>query len=188
MWGAIVGDIVGSVYEWNPIKTKEFELFGPRSRFTDDSVCTAAVAEILLDELAAAPTMQQWCRRHPGRGYGGFFRGWIERPDPEPYGSYGNGARDARLPSRVPEPQPGTRGRARRFRPDNRDHPQSPGRTERRTRDHARNLACLPGRDRGGDSVRRSRSGTAVTSPEPSKRSGQTIGSTRAAKEQFPKR
>ncbi len=44
MWGAIIGDIVGSVYEWNRIKTKDFELFSPREHFTDDSVCTAAVA------------------------------------------------------------------------------------------------------------------------------------------------
>ena len=92
MWGAILGDIAGSIYEWNPVKTKDSEFFGPECTYTDDSVCTAAVAEILLDDLPAAETLQHWCRRHPKRGYGGFFRRWIGRPDPSPYGSYGNGA------------------------------------------------------------------------------------------------
>lgn len=91
MLGAIIGDIVGSIYEWNPIKTKEFTLFHPRRYFTDDSVCTAAVADILLHNLSPAQTLQEWCRRHPDRGYGGFFGQWIYS-DPEPYGSYGNGA------------------------------------------------------------------------------------------------
>ena len=91
MIGAIIGDIVGSIYEWQPIKTKNFNLFHPRRYFTDDSVCTAAVADILLHNLPPAETMQVWCRRHPGRGYGGFFGQWIFS-DPEPYGSYGNGA------------------------------------------------------------------------------------------------
>ena len=92
MWGAIIGDIVGSIYEWSPIKTKEFEFLKDECTYTDDSVCTAAVAEILLDNLPAAPTLQQWCRDHPGRGYGGMFRDWIKYPNPEPYHSYGNGA------------------------------------------------------------------------------------------------
>ena len=92
MWGAIIGDIAGSMYEWNRIKTKDFEFFGAECEYTDDSVCTAAVAEILLDGSPAAPTLQRWCRRHPGRGYGGMFAGWIERTEPAPYGSFGNGA------------------------------------------------------------------------------------------------
>ena len=92
MWGAIVGDTVGSVYEWNRIKTTDFEFFGPNCEYTDDSVCTAAVAHILLGDMPPAPTLQQWCRRHPGRGYGGMFGEWIELPNPKPYGSYGNGA------------------------------------------------------------------------------------------------
>ena len=91
MLGAIIGDIVGSIYVWNPIKTKDFNLFQPRRYFTDDSVCTAAVADILLHNLPPAETMQEWCRRHPDRGYGGIFGHWIYS-DPEPYESYGNGA------------------------------------------------------------------------------------------------
>ena len=92
MWGAIIGDIVGSMYEWDRIKTKAFEFFGPKCEYTDDSVLTAAVAEVLLDDLPVAVTLQAWCRRHPGRGYGGWFRKWIGQADPRPYGSYGNGA------------------------------------------------------------------------------------------------
>lgn len=92
MWGAIIGDIVGSMYEWNRIKTKDFEFFGAECEYTDDTVCTAAVAEILLDGSPVAPTLQRWCRRHPGRGYGGMFACWIERTEPAPYGSFGNGA------------------------------------------------------------------------------------------------
>ena len=54
MWGAIIGDIVGSVYEWNRIRTMDFEFFSPKGHFTDDSVCTAAVADILPHDLSAA--------------------------------------------------------------------------------------------------------------------------------------
>lgn len=92
MWGAIIGDIVGSVYEWNRIRTKDFEFFSPKGHFTDDSVCTAAVADILLHDLPPAATLQKWCRRHPGVSYGGWFRQWIWNGSPEPYNSFGNGA------------------------------------------------------------------------------------------------
>ena len=92
MWGAIIGDIVGSVHEFDHIKTKDFGFFSPDGCFTDDSVCTAAVADILLHDLPAAATLQQWCRRYPGRGYGVWFCKWIRQESPKPYGSYGNGA------------------------------------------------------------------------------------------------
>ena len=92
MWGAILGDIAGSRFERNPIKTKHFEFFAPECGYTDDSVCIAAVADILLHDLPADTTLQQWCRRHRGRGYGGMFAGWIETDAPIPYGSLGNGA------------------------------------------------------------------------------------------------
>ena len=67
MWGAILGDIAGSRFERNPIKTKRFEFFSPQCEYTDDSVCTAAEADILIHDLPAAATMQQWCRRQPSR-------------------------------------------------------------------------------------------------------------------------
>ncbi len=92
MLGAIIGDIVGSIYEWNRIKTKDFTLFGQYCDFTDDSICTAAVADILLHDLPPAETLQGWCHRYPGRGYGGMFGQWIHFDAPTPYGSYGNGA------------------------------------------------------------------------------------------------
>ncbi len=92
MIGAIIGDIAGSIYEWNQIKTKEFPFFGAKCVFTDDSVCTIAVADILLHGLPPAETMQKWCRRYPGRGYGGMFGQWIYEEEPKPYNSFGNGA------------------------------------------------------------------------------------------------
>ena len=92
MLGAIIGDIAGSIYEASPIKTKNFPFFAGSCRFTDDSVCTVAVADILLHDLPPAETLQAWCRRHPHRGYGGNFDMWIYDDPPEPYDSYGNGA------------------------------------------------------------------------------------------------
>ena len=92
MLGAVIGDIAGSIYEGNPIKIKDFPFFADYCRFTDDSVCTVAVADILLHDLPPAETMQKWCQRYPRRGYGGNFRHWIYADPPEPYNSYGNGA------------------------------------------------------------------------------------------------
>lgn len=92
MIGAVIGDIVGSIYEWDRIKTKDFTFFGQDCYFTDDSVCTAAVADILLHDRPPAETMQEWCRHHRGCGYGGMFSEWIYEDPPKPYGSYGNGA------------------------------------------------------------------------------------------------
>ena len=92
MLGAIIGDIVGSIYEWAPIKTKDFTFFDDRCFFTDDSVCTIAVADILLHNLPPAETMQMWCQRYPRCSYGGMFGEWIYADPPEPYNSYGNGA------------------------------------------------------------------------------------------------
>ncbi len=94
MLGAVIGDIVGAPYEFSPhqIKTKDFPLFGPYSKFTDDTVCTAAVADILMHDKPPAQTMQRWCRRHPKKGYGGNFGKWIYSSNPAPYNSWGNGA------------------------------------------------------------------------------------------------
>ena len=92
MLGAIIGDIVGSVYEFDRIKTKNFDFLTSRCFFTDDSVCTIAVADILLHDLPPAETMQKWCQRYPDCSYGGMFRRWIFDDTPQPYNSYGNGA------------------------------------------------------------------------------------------------
>ena len=92
MIGAIIGDIVGSVYEWDQIKTKSFDLFSDNGFVTDDSVCTAAVADALLHDREPASTLQEWCRRYPDASYGDSFRSWIWMDPPVPYNSFGNGA------------------------------------------------------------------------------------------------
>lgn len=92
MIGAIIGDIVGSIYEFDNVRTKDFPLFSEESKFTDDTVCTVAVADTLLNDKDAAATLLQWCRRYSGRGYGNQFMRWINMPWQEPYNSYGNGA------------------------------------------------------------------------------------------------
>lgn len=103
MYGAILGDIVGSPYEFdcNNYKAKEFPLFSQRSEFTDDTVMTLAVAKALLssrgqddDAIKAALVreMQQLGRAYPDRGYGTHFGGWLYEDDPQPYQSYGNGS------------------------------------------------------------------------------------------------
>ena len=100
MFGAIIGDIVGSIYEWNNIKTVDFPLFDARSRFTDDTVMTLAVADGLMNgygsesasEKEIVKAMQKFGRMYPHAGYGGNFTKWIQSDDPKPYNSYGNGS------------------------------------------------------------------------------------------------
>ncbi len=98
--GAIVGDVVGSRYEWHNVKTKDFPLFGAGCRPTDDTVMTLAIGDALLEhqrtggdlERLAVEKMQEWGRRHPNAGYGGAFRRWLASDRPAPYNSWGNGA------------------------------------------------------------------------------------------------
>lgn len=92
MIGAIAGDIIGSVYEARPIKTKDFPLFHPRCRFTDDSVLTIAVAEAILMDGDYRRSVWELGRRYPHAGYGGDFRRWLSSSSPEPYNSWGNGS------------------------------------------------------------------------------------------------
>ena len=92
MISAIAGDLIGSVYEQHPIKTTDFPLFQPRSRFTDDSVLTVAVADALLTGRPYRDAVRDWGRRYPRAGYGGTFFQWLFAADPEPYHSWGNGA------------------------------------------------------------------------------------------------
>jgi ADP-ribosylglycohydrolase len=92
MLGAIAGDIIGSIYEAAPIKTKDFALFGPGVRFTDDTVCTVAVADALMQGGDFDGTLRAYVRRYPGRGYGGMFARWATTPGMPAYGSWGNGA------------------------------------------------------------------------------------------------
>ena len=103
MYGAILGDIIGSPYEFDRSgKTKDFPLFSPESRFTDDTVMTVAVADAFLSCPAGASdeairqqlirSMQRFGRLHPGIGYGAKFFSWLMTVDPQPYGSWGNGS------------------------------------------------------------------------------------------------
>jgi ADP-ribosylglycohydrolase len=92
MIGAVSGDIIGSVYEARPIKTKDFPLFHPRCRFTDDTVLTVAVADAILSGSSYRDSIRDWGRRYPHAGYGGSFIGWLQEDEPRPYGSWGNGS------------------------------------------------------------------------------------------------
>ena len=103
MYGAILGDIVGSPYEFdcNNYKAKDFPLFSRCSDFTDDTVMTLAVAKALLStrgqdaaaiKAALVHEMQQLGRAYPDKGYGAHFNGWLHEDDPHPYNSYGNGS------------------------------------------------------------------------------------------------
>ena len=100
MLGAIIGDIVGSRFEWNNIKTKDFDFLTKYCFFTDDSVMTCAIAKALLEHRldnvniseTAIKYMQQLGRKYPNCGYGGNFKHWIYSSSPKPYNSWGNGA------------------------------------------------------------------------------------------------
>ena len=92
MLGAIAGDIIGSIYEGNPLKTSDFPLFSPHCRFTDDTVLTVATAEALLKGLDYATVYRAYGRRYPNAGYGGTFIHWIFDDQAGPYHSWGNGS------------------------------------------------------------------------------------------------
>ena len=112
MLGAIIGDIIGSIYEHHNINTKDFELFSLNCRFTDDTVMTVAVAEGIMEayeqvkkdeqgwlfqskelfQSCIAESMKKWGRLYPRAGYGGNFSWWLMKEGIEPYGSYGNGS------------------------------------------------------------------------------------------------
>ena len=92
MLGAIAGDIIGSIYEFSPVKTTEFPLFSPSCAFTDDTVLTVALADAILHGKDYAAEMKDYYRRYPDRGYGGSFHRWARSRDSQPYNSWGNGA------------------------------------------------------------------------------------------------
>ena len=97
MLGALVGDIIGSTYEWLNTKSTDFELFEKSSRFTDDSVMTLAVAKWLTEDETHSihyliSCMQELGHLYPDAGYGGRFLSWLYEENPQPYNSWGNGA------------------------------------------------------------------------------------------------
>ena len=92
MLGAIAGDVIGSVFEWNNVKKTDFPLFHADSTFTDDSVLTFAVAHCVVHGADYAATIRAYARRYPKRGYGGMFSAWIGSDAAGPYNSFGNGS------------------------------------------------------------------------------------------------
>ena len=101
MIGAIIGDIAGSRFEWDNIKTKDFELFDDRRcEPTDDSVMSLAIAKALMNcapdftslKQEAVSCMQEFGKKYPHAGYGGSFKQWIHSRSPQPYNSWGNGS------------------------------------------------------------------------------------------------
>ena len=94
MLGAIIGDIVGSRFEFNPTNDYHFVLFGEGCSFTDDTVCTIAIADALLKGKDFGESLHEWCNRypHPMGGYGGRFMQWVLSSEPLPYNSFGNGS------------------------------------------------------------------------------------------------
>jgi ADP-ribosylglycohydrolase len=92
MWGAIIGDVVGSRFEFAPTDSQDFEAFSTKSAFTDDSILTVATADAIRNKRDFAEAYKAWGRAYPDGGYGGMFRRWLHSDDMGPYNSFGNGA------------------------------------------------------------------------------------------------
>ena len=90
----MIGDIAGSKYEFNNTFDYDFEMFGEGCDFTDDTICTVAIADTILNGRSYQESLLDWCRRYPSPkgAYGGRFAGWIRSLDPQPYNSFGNGS------------------------------------------------------------------------------------------------
>ena len=106
MIGAIIGDIIGSQFEWSKPKVKDFDAFGIYTQATDDTVCTLAVANALVDSYPydwsedgqkkiqenIKNNLIEFAKENPNRGYGGMFQDWVYSSNHDPYNSYGNGS------------------------------------------------------------------------------------------------
>jgi ADP-ribosylglycohydrolase len=95
MLGAIAGDVIGSLYEFNNVDKSDyqsFELFSNESDFTDDTVLTVATADWILGKGDLAKKYKSYCNAYPGRGYGARFRDWADSKSNKPYNSFGNGS------------------------------------------------------------------------------------------------
>lgn len=125
MLGAIVGDIVGSIYEFQNHRSKDFPLFSTGSSFTDDSVLTVALAEAILERGDYAALMREYGERYPGAGYGGMFARWLRDTSMGPYNSFGNGAAMRISPAGwAYDTLEETLERAREFTAVTHDHPE----------------------------------------------------------------
>ncbi|MBP3833579.1 MAG: ADP-ribosylglycohydrolase family protein [Bacteroidaceae bacterium] len=94
MLGAIIGDIIGSRWEFNPTNDYNFEWLSNQNDFTDDTICTIAIADALLKGRDYEESLHEWCRKYPypKGGYGGRFGQWVRSDNPQPYYSFGNGS------------------------------------------------------------------------------------------------
>ena len=94
MIGAIIGDIAGSRFEFNNVKRSWFKLFADECSFTDDTICTVAIADAIMCGKPYADSLREWCRKypHPMGGYGASFAGWVFNNTAQPYNSFGNGS------------------------------------------------------------------------------------------------
>ncbi len=92
MIGAIAGDIIGSVFEWNPVKSKNFPLFQENAHFTDDTVLTCAIADYIMNEKNIIDCLKEYTRVYPRAGYGGNYFNWAMSDSRDPYNSWGNGS------------------------------------------------------------------------------------------------
>lgn len=94
MLGAIIGDIVGSRFEFNNTDRYDFDMFTRESTFTDDTICTIAIADAISSGKSYQDSLLEWCRRYPNPkgAYGGSFARWIASDNPQPYNSFGNGS------------------------------------------------------------------------------------------------
>ena len=94
MLGAIIGDIIGSRFEFDETPQEGFELFAPSDDYTDDTICTIAIADAILNNRNYQEALLDWCRRypHPKGCYGGMFEKWLLSKNPLPQSSYGNGS------------------------------------------------------------------------------------------------
>ncbi|RXE58596.1 ADP-ribosylglycohydrolase family protein [Acetivibrio mesophilus] len=106
MLGAIIGDVIGSRFEWHNVKTVDFKLFNSQSRFTDDTVMTIAIADAILNKehhknfiidtiqskRSYAYKLKEYGKKYPNVGYGRMFEQWLSSEELKPYNSYGNGS------------------------------------------------------------------------------------------------
>lgn len=92
MIGAIAGDIIGSIYEVSPIKTKEFPIFSMGCTYTDDTVLTVALADSIINKVPYVYKLKEYYHLYPWAGYGGRFEAWAASRNSQPYNSWGNGS------------------------------------------------------------------------------------------------
>jgi len=90
--GTIIGDIVGSRFEKQGLKSKDFKLFTKDSIFTDDTVLTMAILKSIQNKESYLENVVDFSKRYPNRGYGGRYKKWLEEDNSKGYNSFGNGS------------------------------------------------------------------------------------------------